>query len=547
MSAIDQAYASIPLDQIDESPHNPRRRYDAEQLAELTASIRQVGVVTPVVVRVRDAEAPVPRYELAAGHRRFRAAQAAGLTALPAIVRPMTDEELREILAIDNLQRADVHPLDEAAAFASMLSAGWTVGALAAKLGKSERYVRRRVSLATLPEPWPAAYDASEVTLEALEGIARMPDDLPLQFAKERGKQWRAGPVLKAWRASLDAPPADGTDDDRADDDEYSDDEDLPFMETLEERAFTSEREVEAIAIGDVRDFLRTRAVAADLSRVPWALDDAQLVPKAGACISCPKRTGAEPGLWPEVQEGDLCLDRACLQKKREAHVHRVAAQLQEQTGTAPVLVRANGYGTEGGIRGANKLPPLLPGSWKATPGDGLVPAVMADGAELGRVVYIEPIATGKKARSDEPVKYDYKKEQREREAAAKARVEKATPIVAALLERLEGAGTTDALRVIAVDATNLMAKEADTTSDEGLVRSMVHYVLKVELRRAANQYSSWSPSALKRYAHALGVDLKAITKAAAPAKKKPATTKPKRTLREVRAAKKAAKKSTRV
>lgn len=148
----------IPLAQLRESPHNPRKHFDAAQLAELTASVARSGVLEPVIVRaVPAAKGKTPTYELASGHRRFRAAQAAGLTEIPAYVRDLDDGAFYELLTVANLQRADPHALEEADAYAAMMTTlGWDVATIAQRIGKSERYVYDRLKFRTLI---PAARD----------------------------------------------------------------------------------------------------------------------------------------------------------------------------------------------------------------------------------------------------------------------------------------------------------------------------------------------------------------------------------------------------
>jgi len=109
MTTATLGYQVVPLADLHESKRNPRKHFNAEALAELAASIAAKGVLTPLLVRPNAAG-----YEIAAGHRRYRAAKAAGVDQVPAIVREMTDTEFLEILTIENLQREDVHPLEEA-------------------------------------------------------------------------------------------------------------------------------------------------------------------------------------------------------------------------------------------------------------------------------------------------------------------------------------------------------------------------------------------------------------------------------------------------
>jgi ParB family chromosome partitioning protein len=139
----------IPLAEVHESPHNPRTYYDPEALQQLADSLLQSGQLEPVLVRPRKSGG----YELAAGHRRFRAAKLAiqqspdgarfrGLGELLAIVREMDDRTFIETLNVDNLQRDDLHPLEEANGFKDLMTeCGYDVAKIAARIGKSPRYV----------------------------------------------------------------------------------------------------------------------------------------------------------------------------------------------------------------------------------------------------------------------------------------------------------------------------------------------------------------------------------------------------------------------
>jgi ParB/RepB/Spo0J family partition protein len=139
---------SIPTDQVHESPFNPRKHFDSAALEDLAASIRASGQLVPVIVR------PRPNgdgYELAAGHRRLRAAKLAGLSEILAVVRHYDDKLFLEVLTIENLQRDDLHPLEEAQGFADLMKhAGYDVPKIAARTGRSEKYVYDRLKLLQL-------------------------------------------------------------------------------------------------------------------------------------------------------------------------------------------------------------------------------------------------------------------------------------------------------------------------------------------------------------------------------------------------------------
>jgi ParB/RepB/Spo0J family partition protein len=139
---------SIPTDQVHESPFNPRKHFDHAALEDLAASLRASGQLVPVIVRPRSNG---DGYELAAGHRRLRAAKLAGLPEILAVVRHYDDKMFLEVLTIENLQRDDLHPLEEAQGFADLMKhAGYDVAKIAARTGRSEKYVYDRLKLLQL-------------------------------------------------------------------------------------------------------------------------------------------------------------------------------------------------------------------------------------------------------------------------------------------------------------------------------------------------------------------------------------------------------------
>lgn len=140
-------FQTIPIAKLEESVLNPRKHFDKKALDELASSIKAHGVLTPILVRPSKGNG---HFEIAAGHRRFRAAKAAGVAEIPAMVREMDDTQLLEVLTIENLQREDVHPLEEAAGYRSLMAAGYDVERLAERVGRSVKYVYDRVKLLAL-------------------------------------------------------------------------------------------------------------------------------------------------------------------------------------------------------------------------------------------------------------------------------------------------------------------------------------------------------------------------------------------------------------
>jgi ParB family chromosome partitioning protein len=139
--AASDRYRELDINLLRESSTNPRKRFDEKKLAELAGSIKSKGVLQPLVVR------PVnSHFEVVAGARRFRASKIAGLATVPARVRDLTDAEVLEVQLIENLQREEVHPLEESGGFARLLKQpNYTAEVLAKKIGHDAAYVYKRL------------------------------------------------------------------------------------------------------------------------------------------------------------------------------------------------------------------------------------------------------------------------------------------------------------------------------------------------------------------------------------------------------------------
>lgn len=139
----------IPIELITRNPRNPRRMFDEAELHDLAASLRQHGIVQPVVVRT-----VATGYEIIAGERRWRAAQLAGLVEIPVIVRDVDDRTALEIAIVENVQRSDLNPLEEAMGYELLIADhGYTQNDLGEIIGKSRSHVANSLRLLKLPEP----------------------------------------------------------------------------------------------------------------------------------------------------------------------------------------------------------------------------------------------------------------------------------------------------------------------------------------------------------------------------------------------------------
>lgn len=140
----------IPLIQIGANPDQPRKTFSDAELAELAASIKEKGVLQPILLRAVDGRPYM--YEIVAGERRYRASKMAGLTEIPALVKSITPENAMEIALIENVQRENLNPIEEAAAYKNIMDkCGYELADVARLIGKSDSYIRNIMRLDSLP------------------------------------------------------------------------------------------------------------------------------------------------------------------------------------------------------------------------------------------------------------------------------------------------------------------------------------------------------------------------------------------------------------
>jgi ParB family chromosome partitioning protein len=167
-------YRNISIAALVESGTNPRKRFDPVALEELAASFKTQGVLAPLLVR----ELEESKYEVVAGARRLRAARIAELEDLPVRVVKLTDAEAIEAQCVENLQRQDIHPLEEALGFRALLELGepaYSIATIAARTAKSEAYIYGRIRLADLIPPVAEAFLKDQITIGHALLIAKLP------------------------------------------------------------------------------------------------------------------------------------------------------------------------------------------------------------------------------------------------------------------------------------------------------------------------------------------------------------------------------------
>jgi ParB family chromosome partitioning protein len=284
------------LASIDPSLTNPRRRFDETKHNELTDSIRQHGVLQPILVRPAKVDY---RFEIIAGERRFRASKSAELIDIPAFIRDMSDEQVLDAQITENLIRADIHPLDEALGYKHVLETvpGMTVAELARRVSHPQSYVEKRLKLNDLIPEVQEAFGADRITLGHAVELGRLPAD-----------------IQKAGLAAAFKDQWDGT-------------------------RWTNM----ALPVSALHAWVKQNAHL-ELKKAPFKLDDAKLVLDAGACAACPKRTGFNTALFDDIQS-DSCLDRGCYQSKLTALTLRKKLDLTAKNkGVPPVTISATRY-----------------------------------------------------------------------------------------------------------------------------------------------------------------------------------------------------------
>ncbi len=165
--------AEIKISEIRSNPYQPRKIFDEEALNELASSIKEHGIVQPIIVKKS-----IKGYELVAGERRTKAAKIAGLETVPAIVKDFDDEQMMEIALIENIQRENLNPIEEAMAYDSILrSSNITQDELAKKFGKSRSYITNSLGLLRLPDDTKKYVEDNKLSMSHARALSKLDDN----------------------------------------------------------------------------------------------------------------------------------------------------------------------------------------------------------------------------------------------------------------------------------------------------------------------------------------------------------------------------------
>lgn len=169
----DSDIVEIPLSEIRSNPYQPRKDFDEESLKEFAESIKEHGVIQPIIVKKS-----IKGYEIIAGERRTRASKMAGKTTIPAIIREMTDQEMMEIALVENIQRENLNPIEEATAFEKIIQVNnLTQEETAKRFGKSRSYITNLLGLLTLPEKTKKYVQEGKISMGHARVLSKLSDE----------------------------------------------------------------------------------------------------------------------------------------------------------------------------------------------------------------------------------------------------------------------------------------------------------------------------------------------------------------------------------
>ena len=278
---------NIPVAQIHPSDDNPRSDIDEESVKELAESIRIYGILQPVTIRPdEDYGTEESPWVMVSGHRRLVACKMLGLETIPAIIRDdISDDKAYDIMIVENLQRKDLTPLDEAVAYKALIDAypttgyeGTSVQELAARFGKSEKYIKGRLSLNELVPELKDCLKAGSLTIGAAVSLSSLPMDQQLEFLKDYG----------------------------------------PVMSEADKETVISPMSISDVKnfIEDTSDRIKEQSFAEDVDET-WNRN-------LHKCAGCPFNSASQGALFVDMVEPGVCSNESCLNDKILAYARHI-------------------------------------------------------------------------------------------------------------------------------------------------------------------------------------------------------------------------------
>jgi ParB/RepB/Spo0J family partition protein len=293
----------IPIERLFLSKTNPRGDPTPEALGDLAADIANRGVVQAIVVRPKQ-----ERFEVVFGKRRFLASDIAKKATVPCVIREMSDDGAFELQIVENLQRENLHPLLEAAAFKRLYDKAYkqtknhdqAITVVAERIGKKYRPedIAKRLKLNDLVDEAKQAFRSERLILGHAEELARLRPEEQTATLK-----WLLSRTTRANGKEVPIVPG----------------------------------------VPELRVWIRQN-IFLDLRQAPFDTSDPNLHAKMGPCSSCEFKTGNQPGLFNDVQQGDTCTVPSCWRQKRDNHLVQIATASAKELGVKKVLKVGLGY-----------------------------------------------------------------------------------------------------------------------------------------------------------------------------------------------------------
>jgi ParB/RepB/Spo0J family partition protein len=294
----------VPITTLRASPTNPRKYFDPKKLKELSESVKEHGILEPLLVRDRPDGSPTPT-EIVCGERRFRAAKMASLTEVPVVFRDFKDEEVEIVQLVENGQREDLSPLEEAETYAALATKGMTPRTIAKRVNREASVVARRIPLAKLGKRVKEALGSGAIGVEYAELIARIPDPKLHDEALKR----------------------------------------------IVVEHFASGGGEEAVIVRTLPYAMAKHVIEEEfmsaLSLAIFDPEDAALSP-LGACSKCPHLAGNNPDLFGDVNAKAVCTNPKDFRLKTENHLKRLRESGYTVLITPKELQRAYPHGETG-------------------------------------------------------------------------------------------------------------------------------------------------------------------------------------------------------
>lgn len=338
---------------------NYRKVFDKKSIDELAESLKEQGMLQPMLARPITEGKQKGKYEVVFGMRRLLAAQKAALKDAPCQVAELSDDEVLQYQMIENSQRENPHPMDEAVAIQQLITKN-PIEKVSTILGKTVGYLTKRLALTNLIKEAQTLFLKGGIEYPQAMIIAKLQPAEQLKVLEQANDDSYQAIIEHKYGPIMSAPAL------------------IKWID---------------------------RNIMCSMGDAPFSLTDADLVPECGACVVCPKRTKTNPNLFDDMGKNDMCTDPVCYNKKIQANIKQKKVQMKEKHGEvlSGALTMYGGSGTVK-VQGATV-------HFSEKPGDNLTPVVitkndsLSDKKRLGRVVYVDPKELQKKKDHNDAIK----------------------------------------------------------------------------------------------------------------------------------------------